>query len=110
VVDHGLPQRCEPGPTWPPGTPGGEEFPYSVKRAEDLCAIGSPTPSTCAPNPYSLGHCAQRDRSARSLVGRRWSMRSTTVGYAENVTGVGNSRGLPAADLYAIGSRQRQGI
>jgi hypothetical protein len=37
-------------------------------------------------------------------------MRSTTVGYAENVTGVGNSRGLPAADLYAIGSRQRQGI
>ena len=48
MVDHGLPQRCEPGPTWPPGTPGGEEFPYSVKRAEDLCAIGSPTPSTCA--------------------------------------------------------------
>jgi hypothetical protein len=47
VVDHGLPQRCEPGPTWPPGTPGGEEFPYSVKRAEDLCAIGSQTPSTC---------------------------------------------------------------
>jgi hypothetical protein len=31
VVDHGLPQRGELAPTWP-GTPGGEEFPYSVKR------------------------------------------------------------------------------
>jgi hypothetical protein len=43
--------RGELAPTWP-GTPGGEEFPYSVKRpAEDLCAIGSQsgsqTPSTC---------------------------------------------------------------
>jgi hypothetical protein len=70
VVDHGLPHG-ELAPTWP-GTPGGEEFPYSVKRppktyVRSAANLGARRHSAACTYPYSLGRCAQRDRSANHL-------------------------------------------
>jgi hypothetical protein len=61
--------RGELAPTWPE-TPGGEEFPYSVKRppktyVRSAANLGARRhPPACA-YPYSLGRCAQRYSSAR---------------------------------------------
>jgi hypothetical protein len=65
-------------PTCRPWTPGGEEFPYSVKRPPKTYVrsganLGARRHPPACTYPYSLGRCAQRDRSARSLVGRRWT-------------------------------------